>query len=118
MNKPNDFLAANLNAPDNFTLSDFYTYGLTPDNTGLKSKDSYKQIKQVQDAFKDDRGNFNDAAFDSFYDSVSRLYNDWAQTDFAKNIMSNIPRAREEISDINNTNIRNVDAELFSLNDP
>lgn len=118
MNKPNDFLAANLNAPDNFTLSDFYTYGLTPDNTGLKPKDSYKQIKQVQDAFKDDRGNFNDAAFDSFYDSVSRLYNDWAQTDFAKNIMSNIPRAREEISDINNTNIRNVDAELFSLNDP
>lgn len=118
MNKPNDFLAANLNAPENFTLSDFYVYGLTPDNTGLKDKDSYKNIKQVQNKFKKDNGEFDDAAFDAFYDSVSRSYNDWAQTDFAKNIMSSIPRSREDISDLNNTNIRNTDTELFSLADP
>ena len=76
MNKPNDFLAANLNAPENFTLSDFYMYGLTPENTGLKNKDAYKDIKQVRETFKKDNGEFDEVAFDAFYDSVSRTYND------------------------------------------
>jgi hypothetical protein len=76
MNKPNDFVAANLNAPANFTLSDFYLYGLTPDNTGLKNKDYYKDIKQVRDAFSDKNGNLDEAKFGAFYDSISRMYND------------------------------------------
>lgn len=75
MNKPNDFFAAQLQAPENFTLADFYAYDITPENTTLYGKDYYKNIPKVVDTFTKD-GKFDDQAFDSFYDSVLRSYND------------------------------------------
>jgi hypothetical protein len=118
MEKQNDFLAAQLNAPDNFTLVDFYAHGLTPDNTGLKDKDYYKSIKQVQEQFSNNDGTFNDVAFDQFYDSVRRSYNDWAEGDFVESFINNIARSPENIQQMNNSNIRDTSTKLFQANDP
>ena len=118
MNKPNDFLAASLNAPQDFTLTDYYTHGLTPDNTELKDRDYYKDIPQVQKTFTKNDGTFDDVKFNAYYDSVKRTYNDWAETDFVRNLLNNIPRAKEDISDLGNLNVRNTDVRLFELNDP
>lgn len=118
MEKQNDFLAAQLNAPDNFTLMDFYTYGLTPDNTGLKDKDYYKDIKQVQEAFTNSSGDFDDVAFDQFYESARRSYNDWAKTDFLETLVKNISRAPENFQQTENRNIRDTSTKLFQANDP
>lgn len=118
MEKQNDFLAAQLNAPDNFTLLDFYANGLTPDNTGLRDKDYYKNIQQVKDTFTDSNGNFNETAFDQFYDSTRRAYNEWATTDFSETIVRNIARAPENFFKIDNPNIRDTSTKLFQANDP
>jgi hypothetical protein len=46
--KKNDWIAINLNAPDNISFENLYDYGITPDNTGLQDEDYYKSLKQVQ----------------------------------------------------------------------
>ncbi len=76
MEKLNDFFAAQLNAPEDFTLLDFYAYGLTPSNTGLKDASYYKGIDKVVERFSDDEGNFDENAFNQFYDSARRAYNE------------------------------------------
>lgn len=118
MEKQNDFLAAQLNAPDNFTLLDFYANGLTPSNTGLRDKDFYKDIKQVQEYFTNSDGEFDNAAFDQFYDSTRRSYNEWATTDFAETLVGSIARGPNNFMKMSNPNIRDTSVKLFQANDP
>ena len=117
MEKINDFFAAQLNAPDNFTLLDFYAYGLTPSNTALRDADYYKGIDQVVKKFSDSDGNFNEDLFMQFYDSARRSYNEWANTDFADSVIKNIARSPEDITQMNNTNILDTSTKLFEVND-
>lgn len=75
-NKKNDWFAALLYQP-NYSLEQFNDIGITPENTGFRSRDEYKNIKAVQEAFtKDDK--FDEKAFNTFYDSALLLYNDYA----------------------------------------
>ena len=118
MNKPNDFLAAQLQAPDNFTLADFYAYGITPDNTVLYDKDYYKNIPKVVDTFTKD-GKFDENAFNSFYDSALRSYNDWSTTDFASRLIENYAKSPEDIYLHHRKNpVRDTSAKLFITQDP
>ena len=75
-NKKNDWFASLLYQPD-YSLEQFKDIGVTPENTGFRSRDEYKNMKAVQEAFtKDDK--FDEKAFNSFYDSALLLYNDYA----------------------------------------
>lgn len=76
MNKQNDFLAI-LKFQPNISLEALANAGITPDNTGMKSKEEYKEMPKVVEAFSEN-GNFNEKAFDSFYDQSLILYNKYA----------------------------------------
>ena len=59
-NKPNDFIAASINgANENLSLDDLRYYNITPDNTGIQSKDYYKNIPKVKELFIKD-GKFDE----------------------------------------------------------
>ena len=113
MPKLNDFFAANLNAPENFTFDDFYTHNITPDNTELHDLEYYKNIPQVKKEFTKD-GKFDDAAYNAYYNGVLRLYNDFSQLDYTQQVIDSIDRAPESIRNLDNTNIKDTSAILYS----
>ena len=78
--KKNDWLATLFFSPDK-TPQDLANLGITTDNSSLLEKDYYKNIPQIQEAFKNESGNFDNVKFDKYYQEVLRLYND---TDNAK----------------------------------
>lgn len=78
--KKNDWLATLFFSPDK-TPQDLANLGITTDNSSLQEKDYYKNIPQIQEAFKNESGNFDNVKFDKYYQEVLRLYND---TDNAK----------------------------------
>lgn len=117
MAKKNDFFAATLNAPENFGFDDFFTHDITPENTELKDPEYYKTVKQVQNKFTEN-GKFNEDAFNSYYNGVLRLYNDFTQTDYVQQIIDSVERAPESIRDLSNTNIKDTSVTLYSNPDP
>ena len=91
INKTNDWFAAQMNAPVGVTTSDFYANGITPDNTGLHDRDYYKNIPQVQEAFNKD-GKFDETAYNQFYDSAIRSYNDFSNDKFIEDYVEKAAR--------------------------
>jgi hypothetical protein len=64
--KPNDmFVSTVLNPQAN--LLELSQAGVTPDNTALLSMDDYKNTSFAKKTFTDEKGNFNDAAFQNAY---------------------------------------------------
>ena len=86
-NKTNDWFVTLLFNPDK-NYDNFKQSGLDGNNTGLQDRSFYKNTNKVQEAFKDDKGNFSEVAFNQFYDSAQRTYNKFVQddleTDFLK----------------------------------
>jgi len=117
MNKKNDWLAANLNRPD-FSMDDMFAAGITPDNTGLQDKDYYKGIKQVQEAFKNKNGEFDEALFDNYYDSVSRTYNEFSRSNFEKNLLNNMESSPYDIFALENPNTFDWTVKMVRNKDP
>jgi hypothetical protein len=76
-----------LGSNPNLTL---YSNGITPDNTGLKDRDYYKNIPQIQNKFVDENGQFNDTAFNQFYESATKSYQEFAEIDFVELMLDEI----------------------------
>ena len=72
-------------SPDK-SIQDLADYGITTDNSSLQNRDYYKNIPAIQEAFTDDRGNFDNAKYNKFYDDALYLYNE-AETN---NIIGNM----------------------------
>ena len=96
-NKNNDWVAVmmNVESNDNVQLGNnpnltLYSNGITPDNTGLKDKDYYKNIPQVQKRFSDTNGEFNEIAFNQFYDSAARAYQEFAEIDYVEKMLDEV----------------------------
>lgn len=87
MTKQYDWFAASLFQKD-LSTDDFYDLGITPDNSEIKSKDSYKNIPEVIEAFSEN-GKFDDNAFDTFYNNALSSYNKYAKSEFDKKILEN-----------------------------
>ena len=87
-NKPNDFFATLMFQP-NSTFEDLAAEGLTADNIGLQSRDYYKDVPQVKDQFIGKDGGFDEKSYNSFYDNVLSLYNDYAKQDYEKLAIQN-----------------------------
>ena len=78
--KKNDWFATLLFNPD-LSMREISEMGITTDNSGLKSKDEYKNIDAVKQAFSEPDGKFND-----FYNGALDLYNQYATDAYDKKI--------------------------------
>ena len=79
--KSNDFFASVLYQSD-YTLEDFKEAGITPENSSMKSKDEYKNMKAVQDIFTDQNtGVFDEKSFNQAYDQTLLIYNHYADNE-------------------------------------
>lgn len=56
--KKNDWLAALFFQPDK-SVQELVNLGITPDNSNVKDREYYKGIPEIQEAFKNDRGEFD-----------------------------------------------------------
>lgn len=96
-NKQNDWVAVMMNVENNDNIQlgsnpnlTLYSNGITPDNTGLKDRDYYKNIPQIQNKFVDENGQFNDTAFNQFYESATKSYQEFAEIDFVERMLDEI----------------------------
>lgn len=85
-NKKNDWFATLLFQP-NMTLQDFANNDITPDNTSINTREYYKNIPQVIEAFKNEKGQFDETKFDTFYQSALSVYNDYANSKFENKLL-------------------------------
>jgi hypothetical protein len=63
------------------SLDEVVANGITPENTGIQTKDYYKNIDAVQQTFTKDDGKFDEVAFDNFYNSAVKTYNKFSEED-------------------------------------
>lgn len=117
--KQNDWIALNLNIKDtNVDVDNLRAYNITPNNTGLRDIDYYKDIPQVVKAFTDQKtGVFDDEAFAAFYDSAQRSYNNFVSDDYVTDLIENMPSARNDIFAIGRP-IRDNSAYIVNMRDP
>lgn len=79
MAKQNDWIVANLNNPD-FSSQDFTEVaGMNIDNTQLLDKDFYRNNKYIQSQFTNQEGNFNEDAFNQFYNQAVSKFKEFQE---------------------------------------
>ena len=81
MNKENDLFLNMLYNPD-MSLKDFAEVGMTADNTGIDTIDSYRNSKKVKETFSTPTGQFDEAAFQKAYNIAKQTYNMFANFDY------------------------------------
>jgi hypothetical protein len=117
--KANDWIAINLNIQGTkITPDDLRLYNINPDNTGLKDKEYYENIPQVQNTFKKNDGTFDKDAFNAFYDSAKRAYTDFATNDYVNGLIQSVPTSANDIFSLGNTNIADDTARIVRTRDP
>lgn len=117
-NKPNDFIAASINgANENLSLDDLRYYNITPDNTGIQSKDYYKNIPKVKELFIKD-GKFDEEKYNAWYNDTLDIYNTWANDDFENKMIDAMDRSSYNIFELGNNNIADDTAKIISAKDP
>ena len=72
--KKHDWLATIFFSPDK-SIQDLADFGITTDNSTLYSRDYYKNIPEIKEAFQTDSGKFDEYKFNSFYNDALYLYN-------------------------------------------
>lgn len=83
--KKNDWLATLFFSPDK-TPRDLANFGITTNNSELKDIEYYKNIPQIQEAFKKNDGNFDDSKFTKYYQEALRLYNEADDEQFTQDV--------------------------------
>ena len=83
--KQNDWFVASLLSPEK-NFQDFKLEGVTPDNTTVKDRATYRDNKKIQEMFKDSNGVFDETSFNQFYNGVVSSYNKFANDEFDDNI--------------------------------
>ena len=90
------------------SFSDYLNNGIKSTDVELRDKDFYKTNDAVIQAFTDESGEFNESAFDQFYNNALLSYNTFSMGDFEENslpelqwdIMSGIAAPGEKIQGI------------------
>ena len=117
-NKPNDFVAASINSMGQLTLDDLRSFNLTPDNTGIKDADYYKNIPQVKELFIGNDNKFDEQKYNQWYNDTLDLYNSWSTEDYESRLIDAIETSPYDIFSLGNTNVRDTSAEIISVHDP
>lgn len=68
------------------TLDNLVVAGLNANNTMLQDKSVYAKDEQVKQIFSDDQGNFDQKAFDTFYNNAKASYNNLSNTDYDESV--------------------------------
>lgn len=120
----NDWAAVLLNISnnDNINLGEnayatLYSNGITPDTTTLKDKEYYKNVPQVVNAFTEDN-KFNNDAFEQFYDSALRSFNEFAEIPYVELLLDEIGTTPYDSSRLYNpSKVRDFSAVLTPWHD-
>lgn len=86
INQKNDWFAVVMKNPEISDLQQLADYNITPENTGMDTKENYKQLPGVIQAFTEN-GKFNETKFDNAYKSALDLYNVYTESDFEQNLL-------------------------------
>ena len=118
--RKNDWFATLLNIEDKpeITESVLYANGITPDNTSIKDRDYYKNISQVQERFTKD-GKFDESAYNQYYDSALRSYNQYSNTSFTNNLLDAFGTSKYDISILSNPGqyVQKTSAVIYDFHD-
>lgn len=107
-------------------LNTMITVGLTPSNTSLQDRETYKQDQFVKDFFKDDVNGFNEVAFNNAYDTARYYYNNLSSitqdeavkkqaTFFRDNIWAPVDK-RDKEPRFKQIRIPNANEQVYNLN--
>lgn len=84
MNKNYDWFDVMFSNPD-LSVQDFSIAGINDTNTTLKDSDYYKDLDVVKEKFIDpETQKFDSKAYEQYYDSVARVYDNYMQSTFNK----------------------------------
>lgn len=102
------------------------TVGLTPTNTSLQDRNTYKQDPWVQSNFKNSEGNFDEITFNKLYDTASIYYNNLARASYEDSAKKQLSFHRDNIwapveqrrsgPDFKQIKISNPYGQIFNLN--
>ena len=117
MAKKNDWVATMLfNQPS--SLDEVVANGITPENTGIQTKDYYKNIDAVQQTFTKDDGKFDEVAFDNFYNSAVKTYNKFSEEDWIQKLVKEMDKDPFDWTQPLNTNIKDISVTIQNGNNP
>ena len=99
------------------SLDEVVANGITPENTGIQSKDYYKNIDAVQQTFTQN-GKFDEVAFDNFYNSALKTYNEFSDKDWTEKLVNEMAKDPFDWTQPLNTNVKNISATIQNGNNP
>jgi len=101
--KKNDWVATLLNTESHPEITEeiLYANGITPDNTGIKDSDYYRNIPQIQEKFTKN-GKFDESSYQQFYNSALRSYNSYSNKDFVNSLLDYYGTSKYDISTLSN----------------
>lgn len=117
MEKQNDWLAAIFFQPD-MSIQDLADLGITPDNSELKTREYYKNIPEIQEAFKDDNGKLDEKKFNGFYNSIESVYNTASDVELNGNILNQYSYDPRDRFAPRNAKLRDVSAKIIEYPNP
>lgn len=86
MNKQYDWFATRIFQPE-LSLDELFDQGITPENTGFKTRDDYKNMASVRDQFRTEDGGFDEDAFNNAYNSSREMYNLYVNREYNKKLL-------------------------------
>lgn len=129
-----DWLAVQAQASDK-SLADIYSMGVDPNTTTLQDKNFYKESPKIQSMFKQPNGQFDDKAFDQFYNGAAQSLNQyqkggfdlgnvtmdlWNDTSLARSLGAPINKNPVKVSLTSSdpfTNLKTAQKSFFGLNE-
>lgn len=86
MEKQYDWFATRIFQPE-MSIDELFDQGITPENTGFKTREDYKNIASVREQFIDSEGLFDEDAFNRAYNSSREMYNMYVNKEYNKKLL-------------------------------
>lgn len=123
MEKQYDWFATRIFQPE-MSIDELFDQGITPENTGFKTRDEYKNIESVRDQFRNSEGLFDEDAFNRAYNSSREMFNLYTNREYSKKLLEEYAYdpyewyspATSEIADITASNTPTKNGMLYSTN--
>ena len=123
MNKQYDWFATRIFQPE-LSLDELFDQGITPENTGFKTRDDYRNMASVRDQFRTEDGGFDEDAFNNAYNSSREMYNLYTNREYSKKLLEEFAYdpyewyapATGEIIDVSASNTPTQNGMFYSTN--
>ena len=123
MNKQYDWFATRIFQPE-LSLDELFDQGITPENTGFKTREDYKNMTSVRDQFRNAEGGFDEDSFNRAYDSSREMYNLYVNREYSKKLLEEYAHdpyewytpVTEEIIDVSASNVPTKNGMFYSTN--